>query len=88
MDLRSQIARLETKIDDVIITMLKIQRAIISSAINPTKVDTSRVSVNFFSMFPLTTIESVMKFEEDLTDIAFRQSVVSIDNSFVEIKMS
>lgn len=70
---RTQMARIEAKLDIVIDTVQKIQRTIISMATNPTTVDVSNVDCNFLSIFPLKTEESMDKFERDLNDNAFRR---------------
>lgn len=72
-----QMSRIEAKLDGLIDVAQKIQRMIVSLSMNPTNVDVSSVDQNIISMLPLTTEESLDRFEENLNDNAFRRSVVS-----------
>lgn len=77
--LRGQICRVEAKLDNVQDIMRQIQRIVISFT---NGCPNNSVSENNIPKLPLTTEESMVKFEEDLNDNAFRRSVVSIDNTF------
>lgn len=77
--LRNQISRVEAKVDDVIDIVKQLQRMIISLN-NGSRAVTS-ISI---PDLPLMTKESVEKFDSDLKDQSFRQSVVS--NAF-QLKM-
>lgn len=83
--LRTQMSRMEAKLDGVIDVVKQIQRMIISLTTNSSSGNTSSTyeSYNFHSFFPIKTVESMDKFEMDLNDIEFRQTVVSIDIHFV-----
>lgn len=77
-----QMSRIEAKLDGLIDVAHKIQRMMVSLSMSPTNVDVSKVNQNLISMLPLTTEESLDRFEENLNDNAFRRSVVSCVCSF------
>lgn len=83
--LRTQMSRMEAKLDGVFDVMKQIQRMIISLTTNSSSVDASGTSksYNFHSFFPIKIEESMDKFELDLNDIEFRQAVVSTNIFFV-----
>lgn len=74
---QTQISRLEAKLDIVIQMIQKMQRSIISLAIDPTNAGKCNGNFDFFRNFPLKTKESMDKLEEDLNDHEFRQMLVS-----------
>lgn len=74
---KTQMSRLEAKLDIVIEMMHKMQRSIISLAIDPTNDGKCNGNFDFFRNFPLKTKESMDKLEEDLNDREFRQMLVS-----------
>lgn len=86
---RKQMSRIEAKLDSVVDVMNKIQRMMISMTIrnnsNSTIDDDSNANHNIYSMFPLTTEESMDQFEKNLDDHPFRRMVVRIDINFVFI---
>lgn len=71
---RDQASRIEAKLDDLQGTMKQIQRMIISLSNSTVTLSNSE---NLIPKLPLTTEESLCKFEADLDDNMFRQSVVS-----------
>lgn len=75
---RTQISRVEAKLDGILDVLKKVQRTVNGLATNSTSAGENDGEEEFLSKFPLTTMESVTKFEEDLEDKSFRQSVVSI----------
>lgn len=70
--LRKQVSRIEAKLDFFQNVMQQIQRTVISLT-NGANVD---VSENAVLNLPLTTEDSINKFDADLNEITFRQSVV------------
>lgn len=78
---QTQISRIEAKLDVLTDVIHKIHRMMISSTINsnPTNNDDNNANHDFLTMFPLTTEESMDRFENQLNDNEFRRMVVSID---------
>lgn len=74
--LRTQVARIEAKLEDVSSMVQKIVRMVISLTTNRTSVCDDTIAPNFLSIFPLKTEESLAKFEQDLSDGTFRNAVV------------
>lgn len=74
---RSQIeAKFQAKLEEVSSTVNKILRMVISLTNKRYNVGDSTIAPDFLSIFPLKTEESLVKFERDLSDSAFRNNVV------------
>lgn len=66
-----QLARIEAKLDEMHKVLIQIQRASISGA------TTSLMESENIPELPLTSVESLDKFEQDLSDEAYRKKIVS-----------
>lgn len=76
ISVKKQIAQVEAKLDGVTLSVQKILRMVISLTTNRTDVRDDAIAPNFHSIFPLKTEESMAKFEQDLSDVIYRNSVV------------
>lgn len=71
--IRNQVSRIEAKLDSFQDILKQIQLTVISFSNG-----VSKASQNLLPKLPLTTEESVNKFETDLNDISYRKAIVSI----------
>lgn len=76
ISVKKQIAQVEAKLDGVTLSVQKILRMVISLTTNRTDVRDDAIAPNFHSIFQLKTEESMAKFEQDLSDVIYRNSVV------------